>query len=71
MIAEKTPMKKVMGVTEARNQFSQLLNRVHRGEELLVVEKLGIEVAAIIGINEYREFEKFLAERRLKNTQSI
>ncbi len=44
---EKLPTKKYIGATEVRNKLGRLLNRVHRREAHLVVEKLGIPVAAI------------------------
>ena len=41
-------MQKVIPATEMRNKLGKLLNQVHRNEQHLVVEKLGIPVAAII-----------------------
>lgn len=62
-MAVKLSMKKVIGATEVRNNFGQYLNRVHRGEEHLVVEKLGIPVAAVISIKEYEQYRQLLAEK--------
>lgn len=64
---ERLPMKKVIGATEARKKFSQLLNQVHRREEHLVVEKLGIPVAAIISMQDYEQYQRFLAQQMLKD----
>ncbi|UCC89241.1 MAG: type II toxin-antitoxin system Phd/YefM family antitoxin [Anaerolineales bacterium] len=64
---ERLPVKKVIGATEARKNLSQLLNQVHRREEHLVVEKLGIPVAAIISIRDYEQYQHFLAQRMLKD----
>ena len=43
-------MQVTIGATEVRNNFGNLLNRIHQGDEHLVVEKLGIPVA--VGIPE-------------------
>lgn len=64
---ERLPMKKIIGATEARKQFSQLLNQVHRREEHLVVEKLGIPVVAIISMQDYKQYQRFLAQRMHKD----
>lgn len=45
---EREPMTKTMKASEARQQFSQLLNEVFRRETRVLVEKSGIPVAAII-----------------------
>lgn len=64
---ESLPRKKTIGATEARKNLSQLLNQVHRREEHLVVEKLGIPVAAIISMQDYERYQRFLAQQRLKD----
>jgi prevent-host-death family protein len=51
-MAEPEPMTKTMKASEARQQFSQLLNEVFRGDSRVVVEKSGIPVAAIISAND-------------------
>lgn len=61
-MAEKLPMTKVIGATEMRNNLSSLLNRIHRGKEQLVVEKLGIPVVAIISIQDYEQYRRLLAQ---------
>ena len=60
-MAAKLPMKKVVGATEVRNNMGKLLNRVFRGEEQLVIEKLGIPVAAIISMKDYEQYRRLLA----------
>lgn len=42
------PTFDTLNVSEARKQFSELLNRVHRDDELIVIEKSGIPVAGIV-----------------------
>jgi prevent-host-death family protein len=61
-MAENLPMTKVIGATEVRNNLGSLLNRVHRGKEQLVVEKLGIPVAAIISIKDFEQYRRLLAQ---------
>ena len=41
-------MTQVMKASEARAQWSQLLNKVFRSQTRVVVEKSGIPVAAVI-----------------------
>jgi prevent-host-death family protein len=65
MMAHKVSMQKVIAATEVRNHFGELLNRVHRGQEHVVVEKLGIPVAAIVSMQEYEQFRRWLATKLL------
>ena len=60
-MAAKLPMRKNVGATEVRNNMGKLLNRVFRGEEQLVIEKLGIPVAAIISMKDYEQYRRLLA----------
>jgi prevent-host-death family protein len=48
MIVPNAPGLETLNVSEARKQFGELLNRVHRDEELIVVEKSGIPMAGIV-----------------------
>lgn len=64
---ERLPVKKIIGATEARKNFSQLVNLVHRREEHLVVEKLGIPVVAIISMQDYEQYQRFIAQRMHKD----
>lgn len=63
---ETLSMKKTVGATEARNKLGKLLNRVHRGQEHLVIEKLGIPVAAVINMNDYEHYRRLLAQEHLR-----
>jgi len=47
-----------LGATELRNQLGALLNRVHNRKEHLLIEKLGIPVAAVISMDEYEEYRR-------------
>ena len=52
MAIPKLPNTEAMNVSDARRQFSDVLNRVYRGQKRIVVEKNGIPVAAIVPIAE-------------------
>ena len=54
-----------LGATIVRNNFGDLLKRVYGGKEHLVVEKGGIPVAALIGIREYEEFQRWRAQEEM------
>jgi prevent-host-death family protein len=56
------PETTTMNVTEARAQFSSLLNSVFRGEQRVIVEKNGIPVAALVSIDDLKSLERFDAE---------
>lgn len=56
-----------VGATEARSHFADLLKRVHRGKEHLVIEKGGIAVAALIGMREYDDFQRWRAQQELRS----
>ncbi|MSP11574.1 MAG: type II toxin-antitoxin system Phd/YefM family antitoxin [Chloroflexi bacterium] len=64
---EELPLKKVIGATEVRNHVGTFLNRVHRGDEHLVIEKLGIPVAVVISMKDYEQCRRFLAEQMFKD----
>ena len=61
-MVEGRVMKKVIGATEVRNRLGELLSKVYRDQEQLIVEKLGVPVAAIISIKEYEQFQHLLAQ---------
>ncbi len=50
------PTETVMKLTDTKQQLSQVINRVARGETRVVVEKSGLPVAVIISTEEYRKF---------------
>ena len=60
---EREPMTQTMKASEARQQFSQLLNQVFRRETRVIVEKSGIPVAAIISAQDLERFSRSEAER--------
>lgn len=62
-MSEQEPTTQVLKASEARQNFSQILNRVFRGETRVVIEKSGIPVAAIISAADLRRFKQWEAER--------
>ncbi len=58
--------KRTVGAAEARNNLGKLLNRVHSGEEHVVIEKLGIPVAAVINMDDYEHYRRLLAQEHLQ-----
>lgn len=60
---EREPMTQTMKASEARQQFSQLLNKVFRQETRVIVEKSGIPVAGIISARDLERLAQFELER--------
>lgn len=60
---EREPMTQTMKASEAREQFSQLLNKVFRRETRVLVEKSGIPVAAIISPDDLERLNLIEEER--------
>ncbi len=60
---EREPMIQTVKASEAREQFSQLLNRVFRREARVIVEKSGIPVAAIVSAEDLRRLSELESER--------
>ncbi|MDO8657778.1 MAG: type II toxin-antitoxin system prevent-host-death family antitoxin [Candidatus Levybacteria bacterium] len=56
-------MTQVMKASEARQQWSQLLNKVFRGQTRVVVEKSGIPVAAVISAEDLERFTQLEEQR--------
>jgi len=63
-MAERQPiMTKTLKASEAREQFSQLLNQVFRGNTRVLVEKSGIPVAGIISAEDLKRLTEMEAQR--------
>lgn len=52
-----------IGAREARNNFAELLGKVHYGHQAVIVERSGKPMVAIIPIEVY---EQFVAEREAR-----
>ena len=56
-------MTRTVGSREARNQFSHLIGEVHYGGQVVIVERSGRPMVAIIPIDDY---ERLVAEREAR-----
>src|SRR5262249_12745171 len=63
---EREPMTQTIKASQARQEFSQLLNKVFRRETRVIVEKSGIPVAAIISAEDLEHFTRLEAERQAR-----
>jgi prevent-host-death family protein len=63
MALPKKPTTETMSVSESRKQYSEILNRVYRDQEQVIIEKNGIPVAAIVPISTVRDAESFASRR--------
>jgi prevent-host-death family protein len=63
-MSERAPMTQTIKVSEARAQFSDLLNRVFRRQARVLVEKSGIPVAAIVSAQDLERLTLMDAERQ-------
>ncbi len=59
----RTIMTQTMNASQARQNWSELLNKVFRKETRVIVEKSGIPVAAIISAEDLQRFTQLEAER--------
>ena len=60
-------MAKAIGIAEAREGFSEVINEVAYGGERYLVERRGKPLAALIGADEYRQLTELLAEAGLND----
>lgn len=60
---EREPMTQTMKASQARQEWSQVLNQVFRGEKRVLVEKSGIPVAAIVSAEDLERLKHFEAQR--------
>jgi len=60
---ERDPMTQTMKASQARAEFSQLLNKVFRRETRVLVEKSGIPVAAIVSAEDLKRLQQLEAQR--------
>jgi prevent-host-death family protein len=62
-MSEQERMAQVMDVSEAQDQFSQVIDQVSRKETRVIVEKSGVPVAAIISADDLEQMRRMEAER--------
>ncbi len=63
-MAEREPVTESLNVSEARKQWSGLLNRVARRETRFLIEKSGAPVAAVVSADDLRRLEELDARRQ-------
>jgi prevent-host-death family protein len=51
-----TPAVRTIPLTEARNNLGDLVRRVHRDKEYLILERDGVPVAGIMDIDEFEDY---------------
>ena len=59
-------MTQTMKASDVRSNWSQLLNKVFRGETEVLVEKSGIPIAAIVSAQDYQKLQQ-IKQRREKD----
>jgi prevent-host-death family protein len=57
MATRTVPVETVMSVTDTKQQFSSVVNRVAREGERIIVEKSGLPAAVIIPVEEYERLK--------------
>lgn len=62
-MGEQDTTTQVIKATQARQEWSELLNRVFRTNTRVVVEKNGIPVAALISARDLERFRRLEAQR--------
>lgn len=63
---QQEPDTQTLKATDARQQWSQLLNKVYRKETRVLVEKSGIPVAAIVSVDDLIRLQQLDAERETR-----
>lgn len=56
-------MTQTLNASDVRANWSQLLNKVFRGETEVLVEKSGIPVAAIVSTQDYQKLQQIKKQR--------
>ena len=67
---ETEPMTQTIKASQARQEWSQILNRVFRKQTRVLVEKSGIPVAAIVSADDLERLQRWEKQRR-KNLAAI
>lgn len=56
-------MTQTLNASDVRSNWSQLLNKVFRGETDVLVEKSGIPVAALVSAQDYQKLQEIKKQR--------
>jgi prevent-host-death family protein len=64
MTLPKKQKTETMSVSESRKQYSEILNRVYRDQQQIIIEKNGIPVAAIVPISVVQDAERSVDRRK-------
>ncbi len=64
-------MNKTVSVAEAKNQLSELLNRVHYRGERILVTKRGKPIGALVSARDLEMIEKADKEKTLRRVREI
>lgn len=63
-MTNRTPATETIKASEARQQWSALLNEIFRGDKRVVVEKNGIPVIALISAKDFKSFQRHDRQQR-------
>ena len=63
-MAEREPVTQTVNATDARQNWSQLINDVFRGKTRVLVEKSGIAVAAVVSTSDLERLRLLDASER-------
>jgi prevent-host-death family protein len=58
------PVEETMKLSDTKQQFSSVINRVAKGEANVIVEKSGLPVAVIVSMDEYQRIQAGSQERQ-------
>lgn len=70
MNPKQSPKTETKTVSEARKTFSEILNRVYRGETRVLVEKNGIPVGGIVSAGDLERLQR-LESRRAEQWEAV
>lgn len=62
-MSDNIPPRETIAASQARQEWSTVLNKVFRQEARMLVEKSGVPVAAIISVRDLERFERMEAAR--------
>jgi prevent-host-death family protein len=63
MALPKKQKTETMSVSASRKQYSEIINRVYRDQDQVIIEKNGIPVAAIVPVSTVKDVESMESRR--------